>query len=94
MESELISSVREILGQSCDAFRSKLLEVAELERLQRKQLLTPGEVFALYGFPVATQETWRCRGGGPDYVKVGASVYYTHDAIKRFLADRRVLGHA
>ena len=73
---------------------AKLDRVLELERLKRKELLSSAEVEALYGLKSSTLETKRCRGGGPDFVRDGASVYYTHADIKRYLNERRVKGSA
>ena len=73
--------------------RDELLHVVDLERLKRKELLAPAEVEALYGLKVATLETWRCRGGGPDFIKLGGKlVYYRPEDIKQYLNAGRVKG--
>lgn len=94
LSAALDSQIAERIDQAMTGFREKLEQVVDLERLRRKALLTPAEVEKLYGLKANTLETWRCRGGGPDYTKVGASVFYTNEALNRFIEERRVLGHA
>lgn len=91
---EINQQIAEKIDQAIAGFQEKLDMAAELERLKRKALLSAGEVEKLYGFKVATLETWRCRGGGPDSTKVGSSVYYTQESLRRFIEERQVRGHA
>lgn len=91
---QITSQVNGMIEQALETFRLELGRAADLERLKRKQQLTASEVQALYGLNQDTMETWRCRGGGPDYVKVGKLVFYRHDDIQRFLDSRRVKGRA
>jgi hypothetical protein len=39
-------------------------------------LLTPEEVASKYRQSLATLATWRCRGGGPRYTKLGRRILY------------------
>lgn len=39
------------------------------------------EVSRLTGVPVCTLTTWRCRGGGPRFLKYGKSVRYRRRAV-------------
>lgn len=100
MTAELLTMVRAELGTvMAEAVSGKLekelQQAADLERLKRKELLLPREVEQLYGLKVSTLETWRCRGGGPDYVKLeGKLVYYRHNDIKGYIEARRVKGRA
>ena len=38
-------------------------------------------VSRLTGIPVCTLTTWRCRGGGPRFLKLGRSVRYRRRAV-------------
>lgn len=46
------------------------------------------------GLSVATLRTWRCRGKGPNYVKLGRSVVYRIVDLDAYLADNLVGGAA
>lgn len=37
-----------------------------------------------------TLATWRCRDRGPEYIKIGRSVYYRRSAISAWLAQQIV----
>lgn len=69
---------------------AKLEQAAALALLQKKALLTPVEVAALYGIPTATLATWRSRALGPDYTKAEGSIYYTHQQLERWIARNEV----
>ena len=55
-----------------------------------RRYLTAPMVAAEYGLPVASLATWRSRGRGPAYVKVGSRVLYCRSDVERFLELRRV----
>jgi hypothetical protein len=57
----------------------------------RAQLLTPKQAAARYGFGVSTMAKWRIEGGGPAYLKVRRSVYYTPEDIAAWLDSKRVI---
>ena len=42
----------------------------------KTDLFTPQEVAENYHQSLATLATWRCRGGGPRFVKLGRRVLY------------------
>ena len=44
-------------------------------------------VSRLTGVPVCTLATWRCRGGGPPFLKLGAAVRYRRRTVLRWLAE-------
>lgn len=88
----MMAVVESQVGNVLATFAASLDRVADLERLKRKELLTTDEVEALYGLSAATLDTWRCRGGGPDYVKPSKSVFYRHTDIQKFLEARMVKG--
>ncbi|HVS15502.1 MAG TPA: helix-turn-helix domain-containing protein [Thermoanaerobaculia bacterium] len=52
------------------------------------QLLDPRATAGLLGVRYATLATWRWRGEGPPYVKVGATVRYRLTDLEAWLAAR------
>ena len=40
--------------------------------------------------PLATFNFWRCRGGGPTFVKVSRRVKYAGSDLNQFIEDRRI----
>jgi|SoiMethySBSTD1v2_1073268.scaffolds.fasta_scaffold45533_5 hypothetical protein len=53
------------------------------------KLLRPTKVEERYDIPVGKLAKWRCSGEGPEFLKVGAFVYYEEEAIERWLATKR-----
>lgn len=48
------------------------------------------EASRLLGISVATLNTWRSRGGGPEFIKVGCrAVRYQRKQLMRFLTENR-----
>lgn len=58
------------------------------------KLLSTVEAAHLLGVSPATLETWRCRGGGPPFVKVGSRVLYEPEALASYVARNRRLSTA
>jgi hypothetical protein len=56
-----------------------------------KKRLSPKDVEAEYGYPERTLETWRARGQGPAFLKIGSSVYYRRVDIEAWEASNRVV---
>lgn len=48
--------------------------------------LTPTELITRWRDQVKTETlaSWRCRGGGPDFVKIGGRVLYTVAAVEDY----------
>ncbi len=47
------------------------------------------EAGRIIGFPACTLNTWRCRGGGPAFIKVGDhAVRYQRRSLFQFLMER------
>ncbi|MEE9381186.1 MAG: hypothetical protein V3V03_07260 [Hyphomonadaceae bacterium] len=44
-------------------------------------------VSQLTGVPICTLTTWRCRGGGPRFLKLGKSVRYRRRAVLGWMAE-------
>ena len=51
---------------------------------------TGAEVAEVLGIPEKTLTEWRCRGIGPEYLKVGRYVRYRWSAVNAWLATREV----
>lgn len=73
-----------------DALERLLAPVAEVERLKRKEYLTPEEVELVYGLKVKTLANKRLRAQGPEYIKDGDRILYKQQAIKGYLEARTV----
>jgi|GEM_PF-3296534 len=53
------------------------------------QLLTETEAADVLGVSPRTLSNWRCRGGGPDYVKMGSkAIRYRLNALNEFIDER------
>lgn len=52
--------------------------------------LTPAELVARWDGRIkeATLATWRCKGGGPDFVKIGGRVVYYPSAVEAYEQSR------
>jgi predicted DNA-binding transcriptional regulator AlpA len=60
--------------------------------LKQKKILSPKDVEAEYGYPERTLETWRHRGQGPAWLRVGTkSVRYYRADIEAWHASVRVI---
>jgi excisionase family DNA binding protein len=50
--------------------------------------LTTQEAAEFLKLQRATLEAWRCRGGGPRFVKLGRAVRYHRDDLSRWVESR------
>jgi excisionase family DNA binding protein len=53
-----------------------------------ERLLSQREVAELLGIAERSMESWRLRGGGPRYVRVGRLIRYRHTDVSAWLAAR------
>ena len=54
------------------------------------EAVTTAEASRIVGFPICTLDTWRSRGDGPPFLKLGArSVRYQRRALFEWLAARQ-----
>lgn len=53
-------------------------------------LLRDKEAGNLLGLSPATLNTWRCRGKGPKYVKLGGKVFYRRADLEDFISKNLV----
>lgn len=61
------------------------------EQLEHGDFLEPWEVANYMGVSCRTLESWRQRGTGPVYFKIGKLVRYSTKEIDAFLAESRVV---
>lgn len=52
------------------------------------KILNTVEAADYLGLQPSTLEAWRCRGGGPCFVKMGKAVRYRREHLDRFLNAR------
>jgi predicted DNA-binding transcriptional regulator AlpA len=55
-----------------------------------EELLDCEETAKLIRHNTQTLASWRCKGRGPEYIKIGRSVYYRRSAISSWLAQQIV----
>lgn len=81
----------QILTNNIDNALERLLApVAEVERLKRKEYLTPEEVELVYGLKPKTLANKRMKAQGPEYIKDGDRILYKQQAIKKYLEAKTV----
>ena len=73
-----------------DALERLLAPVAEVERLKRKENLTPEEVELVYGLKPNTLANKRMKAQGPEYIKDGERILYKQQAVKKYLEAKTV----
>lgn len=73
-----------------DALERLLAPVAEIERLKRKEYLTPEEVELVYGLKASTLANKRTKAKGPEYIKDGEKILYKQQTVKTYLESRTV----
>ena len=73
-----------------NALERLLAPVAEVERLKRKEYLTPEEVELIYGLKPKTLANKRLKAQGPEYIKDGDRILYRQQAIKKYLEAKTV----
>ena len=61
-----------------------------LRRLGRDPLLLPEEAGKQLRVSVRTLARWRTEGGGPKFVKAGATVRYRSSVLEAWVAEREV----
>jgi len=79
------------LSASMDAALERLLApVVQLEKLKRKEYLTPDEVEIVYGLKAATLANKRTKSQGPEYIKDGERILYRQQAVRAYLESRAI----
>ena len=64
--------------------------IGQIERLKRREYLTPEEVELVYGLRASTLAKRRIKAKGPEYVKVGEKILYKQKAVREYLEARAV----
>ena len=65
--------------------------IGEMERLKRREYLTPEEVELLYGLKASTLANKRTKAAGPRYTKDGGRILYPQKEIQKYLNKREIL---
>jgi hypothetical protein len=73
-----------------NALERLLAPIAQVERLKRREYLTPEEVEAVYGLKAATLANKRMKAQGPEYIKDGDRILYKQQAVKAYLDARTI----
>lgn len=84
-------NLEQALSENLDGALERLLApIAYLERLKRKEYLTPEEVEALYGLKATTLANKRSKAQGPEYIKDGDKIFYRQQTVRMYLDDRTI----
>ena len=67
-----------------------LAPVVLMEKLKRREYLTPEEVEIVYGLKATTLANKRSRAHGPEYIKDGEKILYKQQAVRKYLDARAV----
>jgi hypothetical protein len=83
--------LEQTLSANFESVLERLLEpIARIERLKRKESLTPDEVELVYGLKASTLANKRTKGTGPEFIRDGDKILYTPRAVKEYLEDKTV----
>jgi predicted DNA-binding transcriptional regulator AlpA len=86
--TELTASIRALIREELRVDGDTNDDAPDAEDAERAGL-TPPETARFLGIKEATLASWRCKGKGPRYVKVGGIVRYARADVDRWLAARR-----
>lgn len=64
--------------------------VAQIEKLKRREYLSPEEVELVYGLKASTLANKRMKAHGPEYIKDGEKILYKQQAVRAYLESRAV----
>lgn len=70
-------------------FRINLPMAVESGTTANPGLLTTRQMAQKHGFSVATVHSWRSRGGGPPYRKIGNRVYYVDAEVRGWIDSHK-----
>ena len=60
------------------------------ELFASEALLNESSVAKRLHCEVKTLQAWRCRGGGPPFIRVGRLIRYSPDDVREWIESRRV----
>ena len=90
-KSEEKENLEGMIGSNIESALERLLApIVQVERLKRREYLTPEEVEAVYGLKAATLANKRSKAQGPEYIKDGDRILYRQQAIKIYLDARAI----
>ena len=90
MASEQSAPGQEISSSIDNALERLLAPVAHMEKLKRREYLTPEEVELVYGLKAVTLANKRMKAQGPEYIKDGEKILYKQQAVKQYLESKTV----
>ena len=80
----------QLMKSMLQAIERLLAGLAEIERLKKKEYLTPAEVQLIFGLKASTLANKRMGAGGPEYIKDGEKILYKRQAIRDYLDKKTV----
>jgi hypothetical protein len=83
-------NLEERIASDIESALERLLAPIVVERLKRREYLTPEEVEAVYGLKAVTLANKRSKAQGPEYIKDGDKILYRQQAIKTYLDARTI----
>ena len=85
------ASLGQTVSNNIESTLERLLApVAEIEKLKRREYLSPEEVELVYGLKVSTLANKRMKAQGPGYIKDGEKILYKQQAVRQYLESRAV----
>ena len=79
------------LSGTIDTTLERLLApIANIEKLKRRECLTPEEVELSNGLKASTLAYKRSRARGPEYIKDGEKILYKQQALKAYMDSQTV----
>ena len=73
-----------------NALERLLAPIAQIERLKRREYLTPEEVEAVYGLKTGSLANKRNKAQGPEYIKDGEKILYKQQTVRSYLDARTI----
>ena len=90
MQPEKVS-LEETVSNNIESTLERLLApVAQIEKLKRREYLSPEEVELVYGLKASTLANKRMKAQGPEYTKDGEKILYKQQSVRLYLESRAV----
>ncbi len=61
-----------------------------MKNITLDELIPAAMLAVMLGKAPKTLANWRCLGKGPEYVKIGADIYYPKSGVTSFISSRLV----
>ena len=62
-------------------------QAAPIPDSAKRALVRTGEAAKILDVKKSTMESWRCRGGGPPFVRYGRAIRYREEDLDRFIEN-------